>query len=202
LAISDDAKLEALTDHYKDTFHYVREYVAIRDRLFLLVLVLLGLQFFQISSPDTSSTAIVDFFKNHLGFQISADKHSLNAILWFALLSVVVRYFQANVYINRQYKYLHVLEDKFTRLFGEKTIIREGKHYLSAYPLFSDWTNCLYTWVFPVLLLLTGGFKIYSDWPGNNDAGMAYVVSCIFYLMIVISTVLHMNFLHFGKKKS
>lgn len=200
MAIGEEAKLEALADHYKDTFHYVREYVGIRDRLFLLVLVLLGLQFFQISSPDESSTAIVEFFKNTFGFQITVNKHSLNTILWFALLSVVVRYFQANVYINRQYKYLHTLEEKFTSLFGEKIIAREGKHYLSEYPLFSDWTNVLYTWVFPVLLILTGGFKTYSDWPGCEHLGMAYSLNCAFYLMIATTTVLHLNFIHFGKK--
>ncbi len=200
MAISADAKLEALTDHYKDTFHYVREYVGIRDRLFLVVLVLLGLQFFQISSPTESSTAIVEFFKSHFGFQIMINKLALNAVLWFALLSVVIRYFQANVYINRQYNYLHALEDKFTQLLGEKLITREGGHYLSEYPLFSDWTNLLYTWVFPILLILTGGFKTYSDWPGRENLGMAYFLSCIFYLMIATSTVLHMNFIHFGKK--
>jgi len=161
----------------------------------------LGLQFFQISDPDQSSQTIVESLNNYIGSNISLNKDVLSTILWFALLSFVIRYFQVNVFINRQYKYLHNLENKFTKLFGEKIITREGEYYLSEYPVFTDWIDCLYTWVFPTLLMLAGGFKVFGDWPGFENVGLAYLLSFLFVLMIAISTILYMIFLHAGKKE-
>ncbi len=200
MPVSKDTKVQILSDHYKDTFSYVRQYLDIRDRMFLFILVLLALQFFQVSAPDESSKAILDFFETHIGFQITVNKDSLNAVLWFVLLSVVIRYFQANVHVNRQYNYLHKLEEKFTELFEEEVISREGSGYLNDYPLFSKWTNLVYTWVFPALLLISGGLKIVGDVPSWAEFSISHFFSCTFYFMIFLSTVLHMNFLHFGKE--
>jgi len=137
---------------------------------------------------------------NYIGSNISLNKDVLSTILWFALLSFVIRYFQVNVFINRQYNYLHELEEKFTKLFGEEVITREGKHYLSEYPYFSNWVDILYTWIFPTLLMLTGGFKVFSDWPGRENVGLAYFLSFMFYMMIAISSIFYMIFLHARKK--
>lgn len=201
MSINDESTVTILHDHYVNTCQYVWKLVGIRDRLFLAVLLLLGLQFFQISDPDQSSQAIVKSLNNYIGSNISLNKDVLSTILWFALLSFVIRYFQVNIFINRQYDYLHKLEEKFTELFGEKIITREGEHYLSKYPIFSDWIHLLYTWIFPMLLVLVGGFKIYSDWPGYENIEIAYFLSFLFFLMIAISTTLYMLSLHAKKNE-
>ncbi len=201
MSINDESTVTILHDHYADTCQYVRKLIGVRDRLFLAVLVLLGFQFFQISDPDQSSLAIVNSLNNYIGSNISLNKDVLSTILWFALLSFVIRYFQVNVFINRQHDYLHKLEEKFTELFGEKIITREGEGYLSEYPIFSNWTHLLYTWIFPMLLILVGGFKVYSDCPGYKNIEITYLLSCLFFLMIAISTTLYMLSLHAKKKE-
>ncbi len=196
MTISQESKLQVLTDHHKDTFQYIREFLKIRDRLFLMVLILIGLQYFQITAPDDSSKTIISFFKDALGFEISANKDILNTILWFGLLAIIVRYFQANVYINRQYNYIKNIEGKITEIAGTELITREGQSYLDEYPAFSNWTNTLYTWIFPILIILTTTYKIISDFTSWSGFVGSYGASFVFFIMILISTILHLLFLH------
>lgn len=196
MSISEDTQLEVLNDHYKDTCERIRENVGMRDRLFLFVLVVIGLHFFQVSDRDQSSQALISLLKEHAGFQITVNVDVLTAVLWFFLLSIVVRYFQANVYVNRQYDYLHGLEKQFEKLLGHALISREGAGYLSKYPRFSDWMHFIYTWAFPVLLLVTVVYKICVDWSGWERVIGAYAFSFISFLMIVVSTILYLIFLH------
>ena len=200
--ISEDAKLQTLTDHYKDTFQHIKGFLRLRDRLFLVTLALVGFQFFQISEPDASLKTATMFFEKYLGFKISVDTNSLNAVVWFTLLYVVIRYFQTNIHINRQYDYIHKIEGHFKKIFGEVIISREGTHYLSDYPWFSKWTDILYTWIFPGLLLVTGGQKIIKDWPGCENITQPYLLGFLFFLMIVFSTILYIGYLKFGLKKT
>ncbi len=189
-------------EHYKETFQNIKDFWKLRDRLFLWALVLIGLQFFQISSPGKSSKFITDLVKEHLGFQILANVELLNTLLWFILLSTTIRYFQTNVYINRQYDYIGGLEKKFTIFFGGEIICREGVGYLKNYPWFSNWIDFLYTWVFPILLVLIGGFKIYKEFPGYENIGQwSYFFNIAFYLFISISTFLYLIFLKGGTKE-
>lgn len=199
MSISDEAQLGVLNDHYKDTCERIRENVGLRDRLFLFVLVVIGIHFLQVTDRDQSSQALLSLLKEHAGFQIMANVHVLTAVLWFLLLSIVVRYFQANVYVNRQYDYLHGLEGQFEKLIGHAVISREGVGYLSRYPHFSDWTHFLYTWAFPLILLAIVTYKIFADWPGWESVIGPYGISLVSYFMIAISTVLYLFFLH--KKK-
>ena len=126
----------------------------------------------------------------------------MNAILWFSLLTIVIRYFQTNININRQYKYIHFLEDKFTNILGESIISREGKHYLSNYPGFPKFMDFLYTWVFPVMLVATGLLEIIEEWPGYKDIRMPYLLGIIFYLIIVTSVVLYIIHLKSSSKRN
>ena len=201
MTINNDMKAQILADHYKDTFQYVSQLIVARNRLLLLVLILLALQFFQISSPEEPSKTIIGFFKPYLDLQVTASKDSLTAVLWFALLSIVIRYFQTNIYINKQYEYLHKLEEKLTVIFDDQIISREGGHYLKNYLKFSTWCHILYTWAFPILLIITTGFNLTKDFPGCNNAGIAYLFSIIFYLIILFSTTLYMYSMHFEAKE-
>lgn len=194
--ISKEKEVDILNDHYKDTCERIRENVVLRDRLFLYVLLVIGLHFFQVSDRSKTSESLVSFLKEHSGFQITANVDVLTAVLWFLLLALVVRYFQANVYVNRQYNYLHQLEDQFKELLGHHLISREGKNYLSRYPHFSNWTHFLYTWFFPFMLLATIIFKIIFDGIECGKFSLPFLVSLISCLMIIISIILYMIFLH------
>ena len=190
--ISRDTQVQVLADHYKDSFHIILEHLKLRERLFTFALILMGLQFLK-----ESSEVITKLLEEYANIQIVADKHIMGTILWFVLLAVVIRYFQTNIHIERQYKYIHGLEDRFSKIFKEKIIFREGGHYLSGYPLYSKWTGILYTWIFPLLLMFLGALKIFETWPNCNTIGVPYVLNLICYFMILISVILYIGFMKF-----
>ena len=196
--ISEETKFQTLYDHYKDSFHNICKNIKVRNRIFLFILILLGLQFFQIFAPSETSKVIIDLLKSKAGLQISFHQYAIDAIVWFVLLSVIIRYYQVNIYIDRQYNYIHGIEDTFKKMTDEKLIFREGYAYLSNYPKFSEGIYLLYIWIFPVLILFTGALKIYNDYPGKWR--LSYIFSAIFFLAIVVFTYLYLQF-HFYKKK-
>ena len=199
MKISNDVKLQVMLDHYKDSFGIIREHLKTRERIFLVILTLMSLQLLK-----ESSQSIVEFIRIQTGFEIASDKDAIKSILWFVLLASTSRYFQTNIHIEKQYRYIHALEKKFSDFSGEEIISREGKHYLSKYPLYSKWIGVLYTWVFPILLLVSCGLEIFRTWPGCDALGWPYVFNGVFCLMIFISVILYIGFMKFdliSKKK-
>lgn len=167
--------------------------------MLLLIIVLMAIQFFQVSDPDSTVAAASLILKKTLGIKIIINKQAVTATLWFALLVAVMRYFQTNIYINRLYNYVHKLEDQLAVYLGQGVIDREGKSYLHDYPVFSNWVQVIYTWFFPFLLIFTSIFKIYNDFPGCSNVGFSYLMSILFFLSIFISTIFYLIFLHLGK---
>ena len=193
MPLSDDAKLQVLHDHYKDTFSYTRDHIKSRDRFFLYALIILTFQFFQISSPADSSQALTSFIEKTIGFKLSIDEGFIGSLLWFGLLSVVVRYFQTTVTVERQYDYVHRLEDVLSSLSGgDRLISREGHAYLTERPVFIQWMQIVYTWAFPGLLLATTVIKITIEFPGQAD--VFYVFSAGFCALIWLTTILYLLF--------
>jgi len=64
--ITEDTKFQILHDHYKDSFAQIREFIQLRDRLFLLILIVVILMLFQIYSPKDSGVAISQFVSKQL----------------------------------------------------------------------------------------------------------------------------------------
>ena len=57
-SLSMDKKLEILNDHYKDSFFQLREHLKLRDKLFLYVIIIITLMFYQLYLPLEASDAI------------------------------------------------------------------------------------------------------------------------------------------------
>lgn len=137
--VSSDTRFTALHAHYNDTFANIKESIRLRDKLtalILLVLVFLALYTFW---PSDAITAFSEISTQKLGFSVNVDVGFLGSIIWFALLGIVVRYTQVVVYIERQYKYIHKVEEELHEHFGNGiAFTREGKSYLKDYPKFSD----------------------------------------------------------------
>jgi len=88
--------------------------------------------------------------------EIHLDALPLAAILsmtWTLLLVFTLRYCQSTINIERQYKYLHKLEEKISTILDDEIYCREGKAYLNNYPLFSNWVWFFYTILFPIIVI-------------------------------------------------
>jgi len=195
----EDAKLQILHDHYKDTFFYIQEYIKLRDRLFLFILVVVTFMLFQLYSPVSAGEAVSHFITKKLELKSPIDITFIGSIIWFGLLSLVVRYFQTVVHIERQYKYIHQLEEQLSSEYVNKVFTREGKTYLNNYPVFSNWAWILYTIVFPALLGALVIFKINREiWQAGSISLLISVNSAI-ALFIVLSILFYLLLVHFKK---
>lgn len=190
--VSDDTKFETLYDHYKDTFVYIREYLKLRDRLFIFVLIVLTAMFLLIASPTNFFDAVSQIVKEKLGVKISVNQDFINSMLWFVLLIMVIRYYQNSTTLERQYTYIHKIEDDLCAIAGTDFIRREGKSYLNNYPLYSKWLSFLYTIFFPSLLLILTAVKIVMEFrTRTSNFALDLIVNILFCSMIWLSTILY-----------
>lgn len=150
------AHLEILHDHYKETFARIRQAEASRDRLFLALIGTFALLIVEIGYPATVGNTLGTL--NILGGAINLGALPLAALLnatWVLTLTVGLRYCQTSVLVNRQYPYLHLLEDTISKYVGGGDLYqREGKVYLRGYPLLLNVAWLAYGFFFPIIVML------------------------------------------------
>lgn len=195
--MSEEKRLEILYDHYKDSFTYIQEYLKRREKLFIFILVVISLQFLQIYSSEQSVGALNAFLEKQFNFSFILSKEFVSILLWFFLFSISLRYFQINILISRQYNYVHSIEDKLCLKSEDKNFIsREGREYLKNYAYLSNWAHIIYTWVFPILLLLVAFIKIILSIIIRESPYWNLVISGIFFIAICITTILYLIDIH------
>ena len=193
-----DQLISTIYDHYKDTCSIIRDAVKRRDRLLLFVIIAFGLFAFQGAFPVTSDAIINDFLRFKFGIDLKLGLSIIGNVIWFLLLIFTLRYFQLAVFVERQYHYVHKVEEMLNKGLGEGAVTREGKAYLSNYPIFSDWMWMLYTVIFPLLLLVVATAKITSElnnayidgWPFN------IILDITAFLLLMVSIVLYLIVQH------
>lgn len=165
MSIDDNTKLEVLHDHYKESFLHIREREKQRDRLFMFVIALIGALFLEIQYSDVFSNILGNIKLEFVELDISIMPISIFlSVTWTYLFVIVLKYCQSSILIERQYDYLHCLEDQISKLFDDQNIYcREGKAYLNKYPLFSDLVWIFYILLFPTIVILSVGLIIYLE---------------------------------------
>ena len=150
-----DSVLDVLHDHYKESFAHIRQQENSRNRLFLLVILLVGALFLQIQYPLNFKAAIRELELPNASLSLeSLPLSSLLSLTWTFLFVITLQYCQYSINVERQYRYLHLLEDKISSLLGDADVYRrEGEAYLKDYPAFSSWAWIFYTFLFPLLML-------------------------------------------------
>ncbi len=199
--ISKEKKFEILYDHYKDTFIYIREYIKQRDRIFMFLVITVFILFLQISFSDQSLTAFNKFIENEIGFNFCFSKEFTSGVLWFILFSFSLKYFQINILINRQYNYLHSLENDICSKVNDKNYIRrEGREYLKNYPILSDWAHIVYTWIFPLLLVAILFVKIIMEVIAVKQVNINIFFDGFIFLIILLTVIFYLINIHSKKE--
>lgn len=191
--------MSILYDHYKDTCDITRDAVKRRDRLILFTILTVALFSFQAFFPTVSNQALSQFLIFKFGLNLQFNFAFIGSIIWFLLLIFTLRYFQVAVFVERQYKYIHKIEDQLNQELGKELITREGKSYLSKYPLFSDWMWCLYTIIFPILLFVISLIKIYYE---CKSFSFNTLFNTVIFLLLTFSIILYLKMIHFKSKKN
>lgn len=153
-------KVDLLYDHYNETVKLSLDAQKKREKLFLALCIL---EIFNYSMLIFSNEIVLGiskyiFSKYEMTFDISVIL--VQSALWIIIVYILVRYFQTNIYIERQYSYIATLEEKISKELGESCFNRESGNYLDKYPKVLDVIAFFYTWCIPLLIILVNGSKI------------------------------------------
>ncbi len=203
--MTDEKKVEILYDHYKDTFDNQKASLQKRNNYTLICLGLIATLSFQMSNPDQSNVISNELIKKNIG-DIKIDFSYINNILTFALLWVVIMYYQINFLVEKIYKYIQEIEKNLTNEMKPFEITREGKTYLDHYPWLSEVVHKIYTIGFPVTLIIVSIIKWTTEKnqfidPYKNGH---FWFDTIFLFGIILTSLLYITNRHFNdfrKKK-
>jgi len=192
-----EAEFNNLCSHYKDTYEIHLASIKQRDMLFYALLVILALFSLQVTSTDLVNSALSSYVNKQLDISIDKNSNLFGTLLWLLLFGFSSRYYQTVIQIERQYDYIHHLEEIISSKYaGTRAFTREGKSYLDEYPLFSNWIWLLYTLAFPLIILLCIAIRIYGELENYEALGVSLVPSFVSYLLVGTSTVLYIGKLH------
>lgn len=190
----DDAKLELLHDHHKDSFSRIRERESQRDRLFLVLVGLYALLTIQIQYPLDFNTTIDTI--TPFGVEISVESLPFAALLsatWLFTAAIALRYFTTSTNIERQYDYLHKIEEAMSPEFEGDIYRRESREYTERYPLLQSVAWRSYTLLFPIVALLATSFLLAEELRNLDYFALNKVldsVIAVYLLMLVLAYTL------------
>ena len=187
-------KFNNLCAHYKDSFDIHTLTIRRRDALFYALLVTLAIFTLQLSSAETVVSIVNEYTIKMSGVKIGNNISFISTLMWLLLLGFSIRYFQIVLEIERQYDYLHSLEEELNRYYSESSAFtREGKSYLNKYPLFSNWAGLLYTLFFPIIVITIIIVKIDNEIEDMSSIGINKSIDLVCFFIIFISSALYMS---------
>lgn len=188
-----ETRVDVLHDHYKESFSYIREREKQRDRLFLILIGLFALLILEIQYPADFGGALGKVSVSGAQLDLSAlPLPGLLSASWVLTLAIALRYCQAAINAERQYAYLHRLEEKISRELGDEELYRrEGKSYLDDYPLFQDWVWICYVFLFPVIAMLATVVLIGLELTGLPYPSLSKMLDTVIAMAIVVSFYLY-----------
>ncbi len=199
-------RLDLLVGHYDGTFDNLQNHWKARNRLFMYALILLALIGIDLCSPGSLAELVNGYLKKK--FIDPADNwHALDFsavafVVHFVLLCVVIQYYQRSIRVDRLYRYLQSIEQRICQVSGETIIAREGKAYFSRHgvptesdtderPLFLRSVGPLYTYVFPLILIvlmvcgIVRNAKTIKDFP-VGPLTLLCCIAVIFYSILSV----------------
>lgn len=143
--------IELLYDHYKDTFFYIQTYRKYRDKMFLYLMISLIFSVIFFQNPTEISQLIINFINTQYKLNLTISFNIINSLILLLLLSFTIKYFQSNLLLERQYDYIHKLEDEFQK--NKFIISREGKSYNEDYPFLLTIIDRIYKIIIPIIIV-------------------------------------------------
>lgn len=186
--------LEIAYDHYKETFAYVKEAEKGRNKIFIILALLITALYLFAIEPGSLYQIINEVIREQWQISVNIGFGTIQSLLWVILLFYSIRYFQINTYIERQYTYLHKLESDIANKV-DFIFEREGRGYLGKYPLLLDMIYYIYTWAFPVIYIFVVCYKIVLEWVNRFSIGNV-IFNTIISGCIIVASILYLIMLH------
>ena len=195
----NDNYVELFYDHYKDTFEQIKGYIRRRNVCTFVVLSLIVFLSLQVSNPELASTISSEVINKKVG-NVQIDFEYIKTVLYLSLLWVLSIYYRTILNIEKNYTYIHEIDNELSDAIIPFRIEREGKYYLTHYPYLLNFVDLLYSIILPISIILFTCFNWINEI--NNFSCFFWIRSIIFICTIVIS-LLYLSYKHFNdfKKK-
>lgn len=192
--------LSIIYDHYKDTCTLIKNSEKERNKLFIILSLLITGLYLLAIEPNSLFQVIMDLVQEYGKISIRFSISIVQSLLWFVMLFYSMRFFQVNSYIERQYNYLHIIEGEINAKI-EFTFSREGKSYMDKYPMVLNLIYNIYTWVFPVIYIGIVLYKIILEWSSRYNIKVV-LLDTLIAGCIILASCLYILLLHPIKKKT
>jgi hypothetical protein len=193
MSVTDDQKLAILHEHYNESFNLIRKREEQRDFLFFILIVVFVILILQIQYPANFGGAIGKV--SILGAEIDLNKIPLAPLLnasWTLCFVVALKYAQTTLIIERQYPYLHNLEEKISSLLNDSRVyIREGKSYFHNYRSFQDWIWFCYTVLLPIVVAFATITLMIVEWQHLRYSIAHKIFDTVIAVAVLISFFLY-----------
>lgn len=199
-------KYEILSTHYNETFCLLKEDVKKRDRLFVYSAINIFMLLLYMTSPASIGSWLNKFLnaqavgiENYNQSPSIMGSSFIGTTLCFLMLSLLHTYFQTVLHVERQYKYVYLLENQLSLLFKNKAFIREGEHYKANRNKFSVWTKFIFWTLYPGIIFFVSICWLIFVCKQNEIMDVYAVINIFIFISIIISIVLYLITLY--KKK-
>lgn len=168
-------RIEILYDHYKESCELAKKNEVTRNKLFILVCILLGLLFLFSYDQNSMLGLIQSWISGNYNCDLMFSSNIIQAILWIILFIFTLRYLGLNINLDRSYSYIHKLEDEINEEETKITVTREGKSYLNNYPILNNITYYSYRVILPIIYYCTIIFKLKLEYNAQGELNIPII---------------------------
>lgn len=101
-------KIDLIYDHYKTTMDIIANTEKKRGQLFIYIGVVEIINFMFLIYPSELIKSLNKYFTATYNFEVDISILIIQSAIWIIIVYTLLRYYQLNIHIERQYKYLHL----------------------------------------------------------------------------------------------
>lgn len=174
-------KAEILATHYQCTYELTYRFWVQRNRLFVYMLLTVGLASLLAFNPKDANPIFIDVLAKFLEITDKERKAELQGRFPFAILHGIlllfifylsVNLFHRSLYVLRSYAYLADLEDEIRATLdirdGQSAFSREGKFYWNDRPRMLGTVKYVYVFLLGLLLVAFLAGRMAGDWRSQD----------------------------------
>lgn len=143
--------------------------------------------------PEESTGIANELIKEQIHLSVVVNYNIISTVILSSIVLILVRYFQLCIGIERQYRYIHALEDRLNSMIKGDIFTKEGCNYLKDYPLLLDFVHIVYNYIIPFLLVALSGIKTYYFISGSN-INVIVLINILVGFSIILVTSLYILF--------
>lgn len=160
----NEAKITALVDHFQKTFELNHSLWQERNKNFLFLLCVVGVELLIIFRTEGVISVMADVYSKFLREKSTVDIASgfpfdlLVTILLVVILYLMIQIYHRTSHINRTFGYIKIVEDDIRTVLdisgdGEKSFTRESEYYQKHWRYLLKLTGIVYALILGALLL-------------------------------------------------